>query len=326
MNNENCVSAFAELPYGLSVVVPVYRSEQCLPELVAGLQAVLQTLNMPYELIFVNDCSPDNSWQVICDLAAANPEWIRGMSMLRNAGQHAAVLAGLRDARYALTVTMDDDLQHEPKVIPQLIAALGDNYDVMYAYPEKQQHGMFRDYCSRFYKWLLTTALKLRSVKNISAYRLVRTNLREAFLLYEGPNPSVDALLTWGTTRFSSILVPHKQRAYGQSNYTLSKLIMHAVRVLTSFSVWPLHLASILGFACTLLGVGIMGYVIIVYFISSHGVPGFPFLASITSIFAGVQLFCIGIIGEYLAGMYMRSFRRPTYTLYQRTENNKNKN
>ena len=310
-----------ELPVGLSIVIPVYRSQDMLPKLADALAQVLPTLGRPYEVIFVNDCSPDGSWQVITDLAGRY-EWIKGLSLLRNAGQHAAVLAGIREARYDLTVTMDDDLQHDPAVIPQLLAVLNDDIDVVYAYPERQRHGFIRDNCSVFYKWLLTSALKLRAVKNISAYRLFRTSLRDAFAQYYGPNPSIDALLTWGTTRFTSMLTPHRDRAEGRSNYTFLKLFAHAIRVLTEFSVMPLHLASYLGFACTLFGMGLFCYMIIGVMVHKHGVPGFPFLASVISIFAGIQLFCLGIIGEYLAGMYMRSFRRPTYTVSKRTKGN----
>src|SRR5208337_3907948 len=131
----------------LSVVVPVYRSEAILPDLVQRLSQVLPSLAEQFELVFVNDCSPDRSWDVISDLAGKYP-WIHPINLMRNYGQHNALLCGIRAARYDVIVTMDDDLQHPPEEIPKLLQVLAGGYDVVYGTPEREQHGLGRDFAS----------------------------------------------------------------------------------------------------------------------------------------------------------------------------------
>lgn len=307
-----------ELPYGLSIVVPVYRSHDCLDMLVSSIYDAVHALNIPFELILVNDASPDDSWNKIQQLSQQY-DWVKGLDMLRNNGQHAAVLAGVREAGFSLCVTMDDDLQHNPQDISQMLANLEPTFDVVYAYPQQQQHGFVRDFLSATYKRLICFGLNIPSMKQLSAYRLFRTHLRDGFATYNAPNPVFDALLTWSTKRFTFIYTEHRPRQFGKSGYTAWALIKHVFQVTTSFSVWPLHLGSLLGFVATLFGFGVLAYVVVCVLFFGRAVPGFAFLASVISIFAGVQLLCLGIIGEYLAGMYMRSFRKPAYTVRQRT-------
>ena len=131
----------------LSVVVPVYNSEQSLPELVERLQPVLGSAAEHFELILVNDASGDRSWEVVASLAAGHP-WIRGVNLTRNYGQHNALLCGIRKARYETIVTMDDDLQNPPEEIPKLLEELDRGNDVVYGVPESERHGLFRDLAS----------------------------------------------------------------------------------------------------------------------------------------------------------------------------------
>jgi undecaprenyl-phosphate 4-deoxy-4-formamido-L-arabinose transferase len=150
---------------------------------------------------------------------------------------------------------------------------------------------------------------------NVSAFRVFRTAVRDGFERYYGPFVSVDVLLTWGTSRFSAVQVEHKPRLIGESNYTVRKLIRHALNMATGFSVVPLQLASMTGFTFTLLGLVLFAYVIGRYLISGGSVPGFPFLASVIVIFSGAQLFALGIIGEYLARIHFRVMDRPPYVV-----------
>jgi undecaprenyl-phosphate 4-deoxy-4-formamido-L-arabinose transferase len=138
--------------------------------------------------------------------------------------------------------------------------------------------------------------------------------LREAFADYQSPFVSIDVLLTWATTRFAAVTVPFQRRHSGSSNYTFTKLVRHALDMLTGFSTVPLQLASLIGFACTLFGIGVFFYVIGRYFLEGS-LPGFPFLAAIIAIFSGAQLFAIGVIGEYLARIHFRSMERPAYVV-----------
>jgi undecaprenyl-phosphate 4-deoxy-4-formamido-L-arabinose transferase len=157
--------------------------------------------------------------------------------------------------------------------------------------------------------------------RNVSAFRVFRTRLRDAFPAYRGPYVSVDVLLTWGTTRFAHIPVQHDARKVGTSGYTVRKLIAHALNMATGFSTLPLQLASVVGFVFTVFGLLVLAYVFVNYISNGpNNVPGFAFVASMIAIFSGAQLFALGIIGEYLARMHFRAMDRPTYLIRERTD------
>ncbi len=298
----------------VSVVVPVYNSEPILPRLVAELEPVLRAVTPCFELILVNDGSRDGSWSVIRDVSARHP-WIRGLSLMRNYGQHNALLAGIRAARHDVIVTMDDDLQHPPDEITKLLAKLAEGFDVVYGTPETEQHDRGRVLASRLTKLALQSAMGSPVARHVSAFRAFRASVRDAFARYRSPYVCIDVLLTWGTTRFAAVVVRHEARRIGASNYTVRRLIAHALNMMTGFSTVPLQLASVVGFAFTFFGLAVFAYVVGRYLVQGGSVPGFPFLASIIAIFSGAQLFALGILGEYLARMHFRTMERPTYVV-----------
>ncbi|HVT59470.1 MAG TPA: glycosyltransferase family 2 protein [Thermoanaerobaculia bacterium] len=301
-------------PPELSVVIPVFNGAATLPELLARLAPVLAAAVGSSEVILVNDGSRDGSWETIASLAAGRAA-VRGIDLMRNYGQHNALLCGIRAASGALILTLDDDLQHPPEEIPRLLAALAPGIDVVYGTPLAERHGLWRDAASRVTKFVLQGAMGAAVARQVSAFRLFRTELREAFAQYGNPYVSVDVLLTWATTRFTAVPVRHEGRRAGRSNYTLRLLVRHALNMITGFSVGPLKLASLVGFASTLLGLAVLAYVVGRYLIQGTSVPGFPFLASLIAIFSGAQLFTLGIIGEYLARMHFSLMSRPIYTV-----------
>src|ERR1700691_2463471 len=303
---------------GLSVVVPAYRSEAILPELARRLEGTLPTLASNYELVLINDSSPDRSWEVICQLAQRH-DWIHAINLMRNYGQHNALLCGIRAAQYGIIVTMDDDLQNPPEEVPRLIGKLEGGWDVVYGTPERESHGFYRDLASRFTKLALRAAMGIETARYVSAFRAFRTYLRDGFADYRSPYVSIDVLLTWATTRFAAVPVRNDPRTIGTSNYTFRKLAVHALNMMTGLSTLPLQLASLVGFASTLFGMAVLVYVIGRYLIQGNSVPGFPFLASVIAMFSGAQLFAIGIIGEYLARMHFRMMERPSYTVHSTT-------
>jgi len=305
------------LPSGISVIVPVFNSAEILPELVDRLHHVLQALGCPFEVILVDDASRDDSFRAMLAIAAER-SWVQPIELTRNYGQHNAVLCGIRAARFDRIITMDDDLQHPPEVIPQLLAALDDDHDVVYGTPLRQQHGLWRDVASWITKLVLQHAMGSEVARNISSLRAIRTELREAFAAFQGPYVSIDVLLTYGTTRFGAVAVEHRRRHSGQSNYTFRKLMRHAVNMLTGFSTMPLRLVTVIGFGCMFLGCGQLAYVLGRYFLAGGSVPGFAFLASSLSIYSGAQLFAVGVLGEYLARIYSRSLDRPSYLVRRR--------
>jgi glycosyltransferase involved in cell wall biosynthesis len=300
-----------------SVVVPVYNSEGSLRELVTRLNATLAKSCSAFEVIFVNDGSKDSSWRVIEELAGEF-SWVRGIDLMRNYGQHNALLSGIRTAKYDVIITIDDDLQHPPEELPKLLEKLAEGYDAIYGTPEHEQHGLFRDLASQITKLALQSAMGAGIAGSVSAFRVFRTHVREAFADYQSPSVSIDVLLTWGTTRFAAVPVRHEPRRSGASNYNFWKLLTHALNMMTGFSIVPLQFASFVGFGFALFGVGVLVYVLGRYALQGGAVPGFPFLASIIAIFSGAQLLALGIVGEYLARMHLRTMGRP-YGVVRRT-------
>lgn len=298
----------------ISVVVPVYNSEGILPLLVVRLQPVLEGLSAEYEVIFVNDGSKDGSWAAIEQLATNYP-WVRGINLMRNYGQHNALLCGIRAARYEALVTMDDDLQNPPEEIPKLLAKFQEGYDVVYGTAPSGRQGAWRQLASRITRFVLRRAMQVQAADQVSAFRIIRSRICRAFAAYQSPFVSIDVLLSWGSSRFGSVPVTQAVRRIGVSNYTFSKLVTHAVTMVTGFSTWPLRVASLTGFTFTALGVLSMLFVLARYLVDGGSVPGFPFLACAIAIFSGAQLFALGIIGEYLARMHHRMMERPVYVV-----------
>jgi len=301
----------------LSIVIPVYRGQDTIIPLIERLAAVLPGVAEQYEVLLVNDGSPDGSWEVVKKLAAQYP-WVVGIDLLKNFGQHNATLCGVRQVKYEVTITMDDDLQHPPEEIPALLKKLNEGYDVVYGVPKKLPHSPWRNFFSVLTKRILFRTMGIRNLRDFSAFRIFRTDMRQAFQYFEGPDVVLDVLLSWGTHNFTTLAVDESIRTIGVSNYNFTKLARYTLLVLTSFSTAPLRLASIIGFAFTLIGFVAFIYVGAIYLLVGS-VPGFPFLASIILLFSGAQLFALGIIGEYLAHIFERTSGRRAYSISQIT-------
>lgn len=302
------------MPFSVSVVVPVHNSEGSLASLVDRLEQLLPSIASAFEIILVNDGSRDHSWQVIVDLVSKYPT-VQGIDLMRNYGQHNALLCGIRESKYDVIVTMDDDLQHPPEEIPKLLDKLADNYDVVYGIVHYEQHNLWRTLSSQVTKIALQRAMGVETARNVGPFRAFRSQVRDAFANYQDPFVCIDVILTWSTARFAAVPVRHDPRRIGTSNYTFRKLVIHTLNMMTGFSVLPLQIASMMGFVLTLFGLGVLVYVVGRYLIEGGSVPGFPFLASTIAIFSGAQLFALGIIGEYLARMHFRMMQKPTYAV-----------
>lgn len=309
----------ARSPVSVSAVVPVYNGEPTLPELCERLGLVLEGCTRDFEILLVNDGSRDASWQRIQQIARRSGR-VRGIDLMRNYGQHNALLCGIRSARHEVVVTLDDDLQNPPEEIPLLLARLAEGFDVVYGQPLDEQHGFWRDRASQITKLVLQASMGAEIARQISAFRALRTQLRDGFAGYRGPFVSIDVLLTWSTTRFGAVRVKHVPRKAGTSNYGARQLVTHALDMVTGFSTLPLQLASMIGFLFTLFGMLVLVYALGRTLIFGVSVPGFAFLASIIAIFSGAQLFGIGIIGEYLSRVHRRAMDRPVYVVRDHTE------
>lgn len=299
-----------------SIVIPVYNGADTIPELADRLSRVCPTLFSNYEIIFIDDGSPDPSWATIQRLTATVPNVV-GVRLRRNFGQHNATLCGIRAARFPITITMDDDLQHPPEQLPALLDEFRKGYDVVYAVPKKLPHAWWRNLGSRMIKLILSKIMNI-PIQDIGAFRIFRTELRDAFADYHSPDVYIDPLLSWGTTSFSHIAVEEKPRTVGESNYTMKSLIKATLSIMTGYSTIPLRLASMLGFFFLIFGVIVLIYVLYIAIVVGS-IPGWPFLASLVSLFSGAELFSLGLIGEYLARMYVRTMDRPVYLVAERS-------
>jgi glycosyltransferase involved in cell wall biosynthesis len=296
----------------ISIVIPVYRSEKSLKELYERIKVVFEKNIIEFEIIFVEDYGGDNSWEIIKTLANKDKR-IKGIKFSRNFGQHNAILCGIREASGEITVTMDDDLQHLPEELPKIIDKLKQGFDVVYGPPLEEMHGIFRNTASKVTKYALENVIGASNARNVTALRVFRTKLRESFSDYSSPVVNIDVLLSWVTINYGVEFVKYDIRKFGRSAYTFRKLLRHAITMLTGFSIKPLQISTWIGFLFIIFGKLILTYVVIKWMLYGSSTPGFAFLASIISIFAGAQLFTLGIIGEYLGAIHLKSMNKPQY-------------
>ncbi|MGC8659335.1 MAG: glycosyltransferase family 2 protein [Desulfomonilaceae bacterium] len=219
---------------GVSIIVPAYNSSKTLVILVQRISETMNEIGYPYELILVNDGSPDQTWQVIYELASANAK-IFGVNLSRNFGQHNALLCGVHFAKFQTCVTLDDDLQHPPKEIPKLLAKLEEGFDVVYGVPIIARHGLSRNFSSRFVRWIGTSVFRIRTAHILSAFRAFRTDLFDDFNFSRGEQISIDAILHSNSGDVGHVTVSHERRYSGKSNYSLSKLFKLSMTTLIGF-------------------------------------------------------------------------------------------
>ncbi len=295
----------------LTVVVPCYRSPSTVAAIPAAVRAAVGDRARSIEFVFVDDGSPDDTWARLSVLA--EEPGVRLVRLVRNYGQHNAIAAGLQRASGEVVLTLDDDLQTPPDQIPLLFDALEDDVDLVYGYPEKEPQSWWRNLASRGAKRLMSASLGPDVHPRASAFRLFRRAVLPVFSDINDPFVSVDVMLSWATTRVEAIPVRMDVRSEGASGYTLRRLARHTLNMVTGYSTAPLRLVALIGVAAAVLGFGLLIYVLARWILGDSGVPGFSFLAAALTLFSGVQLLCIGILGEYLGRVHFRSMGRPTF-------------
>lgn len=301
----------------ISVVIPVYKSTGTLVSLTNRLPPVLASLCQAYEIIFVDDSGNNESWETLRKLHEAHP-FVSVYQLSRNYGQHNATLCGMNAAKGDIIITMDDDLQHPPEVLPNLIAALKEDIDVVYGYPMVSNHNFFRTLASTLTKMVLSRVMGSDNARHVSALRAIRRAILQPLVEYKSPLVNIDVMLTWVTSSFTYTRVEHQERDTGSTGYSFSMLVKHGLNLITGFSSLPLQIASITGFVFAGFGICVLAYVVIGWLIEGSAVPGFTFLASIVSIFAGIQLLALGIMGEYVSRIFDRISERPKYFIRQK--------
>src|SRR5262249_29017805 len=259
----------------LSIVVPVYRSAACLPELVRRVQEDVGPHFEEYELVLVNDDSPDESWEVIGRLAREH-NFVTGVNLRRNVGQDSAIMAGLNVASGAVIVIMDDDLQHSPSDIPTLHEAIQDGFDVVYANFDHKRQALWKNLGSWFNDRFAN--LILGKPKNIymSPYKAIRREVADEIIKYNGPYPYVDGLIFTVTSNITQRSVTHHTRFAGRGNYNLLRSLAVWLKLATGFSVIPLRIATFCGGVISLLSFSLALYFIIETLLLKHEPPGWP--------------------------------------------------
>ena len=306
------------LDIGISLVCPVYCSAQTLRILVDQICACLNGA-YKFEILLIDDRSPDSSWLEIVQISRENSA-VRGIRLGRNVGQHGALLAGIRSARFDKIVTIDDDLQNPPSEVIKLVQTLDSNGGVVYGVSADVKQKMWRRASSIGAKQLFKKFLGFDSAVNISSFRAFETNLRDAFSGEIGPSVSIDSLLTWSTSTFCSIDVQHHSRLQGKSHYSFRKLVRFMIDTATGYSVVPLRLATTLGSIVTIFGFVMFLWVTLRPLLTGVTVPGFPLLAASLAIFSGTQLLVLGILGEYIGKMHFRVMNKPSYVIVDSSE------
>ncbi|BAM02590.1 glycosyltransferase family 2 protein [Phycisphaera mikurensis] len=302
-------------PIEVSVIVPVYRSQNTLRELWTRLEATLSARYAAdaWEVVFVDDESPDDSWQVLEQLAAAAPQ-ARIIQLMRNFGQHNALMCGFHHADGRVLVTIDDDLQHEPECVPRLVdTLLEDGHDLVYGVYEVKRHAGGRNLGSALVNGFYRVVFRMPV--SVTSFRAVRRELIEAVVRYDLNFTYIDGLLAWNTRRIGMVEVPHHARAGGRSGYSLSKLVGLAMNVFTNFSLLPLQAVSILGLLAAAVGLSLGVWYLLWALLSEIAVPGYASIIVAVLVLGGIQLLSLGIVGEYLGRLHLNVNRKPQFTV-----------
>ena len=301
----------------VSVVIPVYNSQDCLDELARRLADVLDGSGRTYEIVLVDDCSPDNSWQKIVELCQTYDQ-LKAINLRRNFGQDSAIMAGLNEARGGYVVIMDDDLQHDPEDIPALLAELDKGYDVCYARFSTKKHNWFKNFGSWVNDKAANVVLKKPKGVYLSPYKALKKEVADEIIRYDGPYPYVDGLLFRVTRNITQVLVEHHRRYSGKGNYNLAKSIRVWLRLATNFSVTPLRMATILGFASSGIGFLLALVFVIQRLVVGKAPAGWASLIVTVLFLGGIQLVAIGIIGEYVGRLFLHHSRQPQFVVREK--------
>jgi len=304
----------------ISIVVPVYRSQSILPLLVEQVSAAMDAADMAgrFKLILVNDASPDGSWQVIQDLAARHA-FVTGICLARNFGQHNATMAGLNHAQGDIVVIMDEDLQHPPQAIMSLVAAIRDGYDVCYTQYVNRQHAMWKRFGSWFNDRVASFLLSKPRGLYLSSFKAVHRRVMREVIRYDGPYAYVDGLILDITNHITSVPIEHQARHEGKGNYDLKRSLSLWLKMATSFSIVPLRVASFSGMILAAVSAAAIVILVVEKLLHPETPAGWTSLIMTVLFVGGLQLLCLGVIGEYLGRAYLKINHKPQFAIREKT-------
>lgn len=301
----------------VSIVVPVYRSESILPHLVEKVRESMAGSGWSFELILVNDVSPDASWEVIKRLAREYP-YVRGICLSKNVGQHNATMAGLSQVRGEIVIVMDDDLQHPPEAIAKMVESIRSGFDVCYTRYANRQHVAWKKMGSWFNDRVATMLLNKPAGLYLSSFKAMHRRVADEVVKYDGPYAYVDGLILDVTRNIDVLTIEHQMRFSGEGNYNLRRSLSLWLKMATSFSVVPLRFATVLGLSITVLSM-IFGVAVIVRKLSHPELASGWASVIITLLFvSGIQTFCLGLLGEYLGRAYLKINKKPQFVIREK--------
>ena len=306
--------------YLISIIIPVYNGEKSIKKLVEELIKKI-TPEFNIEIILVNDCSPDNSEKVCISLFEKYRNIVKFYSLAKNVGEHNSVMAGLNNVSGDYAIIMDDDFQNPVIEVIKLISyTIKNSYDVVYTYYDKKKHSFFRNLGSHFNNLVANLMLKKPKTLYLSSFKSLSKFTINEIIKYNLPFPYIDGLILRTTNNIGKIKVEHQERKKGKSGYTLRKLISLWLNMFTNFSILPLRISIIVGFIFSLFGFG-LGIQALIEKILNPDVPlGYTSLIVLISIFSGVQLIAIGMIGEYLGRVFLSQNKKPQYSIRKKYE------
>lgn len=294
-----------------SVVVPVYRSEQTLPELCAELIRFFNSRNFSFEIILVNDASPDNTWETVKQIKAENAELITAVNLAKNAGQHHALLCGFQYAKGEFVITIDDDLQFHPSEIEKLIQQQKNtNADLVYGIQEQKQHTFIRNVGSRAVAYIFGNFASTPGKG--SSFRLIKSEVVQKIKHFNQRYIFLDELLAWFATNTQFIYVNHTRREHGESGYSLLKLALWTIRLIFTYTTLPLRIMTYFGLLAFLICLGFVAYFIYMK-VTCGAELGFTALITSVIMSTGLILFSLGVIGEYLSRLFQLQTKRPVF-------------
>ena len=267
-----------------------------------------------HEIILVNDCSPDDTFEVIRDICAGRKD-ITGVNLARNFGQHAALMAGFHYVHGDYVVCLDDDGQTPANQVGRLLQALENGYDAVYARYEHKQHSFFRNFGSKINDWMARVMLGKPKELYLSSYFAVKRFIVDEMLRYMNPYPYVIGLVLRATNNITNVAVDHREREIGTSGYTIGKLFALWFNGFTAFSIKPLRVATFIGGFSAVVGFLYGIYTIIKKLINPNVVIGFSSLMSAIVFFGGIMMLMLGIIGEYIGRIYISMNNSPQYVV-----------
>jgi polyisoprenyl-phosphate glycosyltransferase len=302
----------------VSIVVPVYRSEPILPHLVAKIRDAFSALPWRYELVLVNDVSPDGSWDVIRQLAAEFP-FVKGVNLTKNVGQHNATMAGLTQTDGDIVIIMDDDLQHPPEAIASLIEQIRSGHDVCYTVYAGRQHETWKKVGSWVNDRVANILLKKPKNLYLSSFKALHRRIVDQVIKYDGPFAYVDGLILDITHNIGVVTIQHQSRFAGEGNYNLHRSLSLWLKMATSFSIYPLRVATVMGMLLT--AVSVVGIIVIVARKLLHPelAAGWSSLIVAILLVGGIQTFCLGMLGEYLGRAYLKINKKPQFVIREKT-------